>query len=246
MKQNLFGQKFNRYTVIGGPETRNKKTYWECECDCGTIKWVRADQLKSGTTKSCGCYRVDTFIENNKKRQTADLTNKRFGKLIAICPTDNRKDGRVVWQCMCDCGNIYYCDSHSLQLKRVSSCGCMRSYGETKIEQLLRDNNIPYETQKRFNECRFEDTNHMAIFDFYIDNKYLIEYDGEQHFYYKNNPHTWNTANNFEKTKEHDNYKTNWCLNNNIPLIRIPYTHLNELCIEDLLLDTTKFLIEGE
>ena len=30
----------------------------------------------------------------------------------------------------------------------------------------------------------------------------------------------------------------------NIPLIRIPYTRLNDLCLEDLLLETSTFIIE--
>ena len=30
---------------------------------------------------------------------------------------------------------------------------------------------------------------------------------------------------------------------NNIPLIRIPYTHLQDLCLEDLQLETSKFII---
>ena len=34
-----------------------------------------------------------------------------------------------------------------------------------------------------------------------------------------------------------------WCKDNNIPLIRIPYTHYKELKIEDLLLETSKFKI---
>lgn len=45
------------------------------------------------------------------------------------------------------------------------------------------------------------------------------------------------------KDKELDEYKNQWCKENNIPLIRIPYIHLNDLCIEDLLLETTNFLI---
>ena len=36
--------------------------------------------------------------------------------------------------------------------------------------------------------------------------------------------------------------KNQWCKDNNIPLIRIPYTHLNNLCIEDLILETSKFI----
>ena len=76
-------------------------------------------------------------------------------------------------------------------------------------------------------------------FDFYIDNKYIIEYDGKQHYDPK---YAWNSFQ-YEQTKNHDEMKTQWCKKNNIPLIRIPYTHLNELCLDDLKLETSKFII---
>lgn len=81
-------------------------------------------------------------------------------------------------------------DTHSLQQGNVSSCGCLRSKGEEKIKKILEENNIKFKQQYKFNNCIFPDTKYPAIFDFYVENKYLIEYDGEQHFYYKNNPHT--------------------------------------------------------
>ena len=119
----------------------------------------------------------------------------------------------------------------------------MRSVGEESIKNLLLKHNISFEEQKKFDTCRFPDTKYLAKFDFYIENKYLIEYDGEQHFYYKNNPNTWNTEENYKKVIFNDNYKSNWCKENNIPLIRIPYTHLKELSLEDLLLETSKFIV---
>lgn len=242
--ENLIGQIFNYFTVIGGPIHKNKKIYWSCKCKCGNIKEIRSDQLKSGTTKSCGCFKKEILIKNNIDRQTLDLTNKRFGKLIALEKTNLRSsDGRVIWKCLCDCGQICYVDTHSLQEGKKKSCGCLKSDGEFIIEQLLKENNIEYQRQFSFNNCRFKDTNYLAKFDFYINNQYLIEYDGEQHFYYKNSLHTWNTEENYKKVKEHDEYKNNWCKQNNISLIRIPYTILNELKIEDLLLETSKYVI---
>lgn len=234
--ENLVGKKFNLYTVIDGPirKENTKKIYWKCQCDCGTIKDVRGDQLKAGTTKSCGCLKNKIFIENNIKRQTLDLTGFRYGRLIAIEPTNERKDGRVVWKCICDCGNVCYYDTHSLQGKKVKSCGCMRSEGEDTIRKLLLQYNIPFEEQKTFKTCVFNDSGYLAKFDFFIDNKYLIEYDGEQHFYYKNNEHTWNNKDNYERVKEHDKYKNKWCKDNKIILLRIPYTALDKLKIEDL------------
>lgn len=47
----------------------------------------------------------------------------------------------------------------------------------------------------------------------------------------------------FQKTISHDRQKEQWCKENKIPLIRIPYWHLDELTIDDLLLDKTKFLL---
>jgi hypothetical protein len=37
-------------------------------------------------------------------------------------------------------------------------------------------------------------------------------------------------------------FKNQWCKENNIPLIRIPYTHFEDICLEDLLLES-KFRI---
>ena len=57
--KDLTGQKFNHLTVVCLDEERStsKRKYWICECDCKdhTRKSVRADQLTSGKTKSCGC-----------------------------------------------------------------------------------------------------------------------------------------------------------------------------------------------
>ena len=74
-------------------------------------------------------------------------------------------------------------------------------------------------------------------FDFAIFNnqnklKYLIEYDGTQHFEYTDSG--WNTKNHFEYTQKHDELKNNYCKSNNIPLIRIKYTQYDSLTVKDL------------
>jgi len=65
--KNLIGQRFGRWTVVAraGSYTNNNcglKTsipQWVCECDCGTVAIVLSTNLKSGASKSCGCYRDD-------------------------------------------------------------------------------------------------------------------------------------------------------------------------------------------
>ena len=65
--ENLIGKKFGNLTVISlyskEPRIRNglKDGYfykYNCECDCGKKTIVSKEHLKSGHTKSCGCYHL--------------------------------------------------------------------------------------------------------------------------------------------------------------------------------------------
>lgn len=110
---------------------------------------------------------------------------------------------------------------------------CNESQGEKQItlwiERRLIDN-IP---QKRFDDCR--DINTLP-FDFYIPElNVCIEYQGEQHYHPVNfgGISDEDAYNNFLVTQRHDKIKSNYCINNNIKLICIPYwedvdTYLNE------------------
>lgn len=54
----------------------------------------------------------------------ADLTSERFGKLVAIRPTDQRRHGTVVWECLCDCGKTCEVPLGTLTNGHRKSCGC--------------------------------------------------------------------------------------------------------------------------
>lgn len=57
-------------------------------------------------------------------RYTIDLTGQRFGRLVAIEPTAQRRRGCVVWRCRCDCGREFYAASNALHHGDIRSCGC--------------------------------------------------------------------------------------------------------------------------
>lgn len=62
-RYNLVGCKFGRLNVVSRAprgERKNRRAMWNCVCDCGAKVVVGADALKSGHTKSCGCFSVDT------------------------------------------------------------------------------------------------------------------------------------------------------------------------------------------
>ena len=52
------------------------------------------------------------------------LLNTRFGKLLVINKTNLRKNSRIVWECICNCGNTKLVPSNYLLAGRTKSCGC--------------------------------------------------------------------------------------------------------------------------
>ena len=75
--KDISGEKFNFLTVIKQvpkpPHLKNNHTYWLCRCDCGNEKIIDQRALKSGNTKSCGCYgklsSKNNILKYNMKKQ---------------------------------------------------------------------------------------------------------------------------------------------------------------------------------
>ena len=65
----LTGERFGRLTITGraGSDAQRKPT-WRCICDCGNIVVVRGAALKSGHTRSCGCYSHDIHTKHGEER----------------------------------------------------------------------------------------------------------------------------------------------------------------------------------
>ena len=51
---NVTEREQSRLTIIRKLR-RGKRAYFECQCSCGTTKTIRADNVLSGLTQSCGC-----------------------------------------------------------------------------------------------------------------------------------------------------------------------------------------------
>lgn len=231
----LTGKQFNRLKVLEKADKRGNEWYWKCQCECGNICFVCGSNLRRNRTKSCGCLKQES--DRKPKNNVKDLLNQKFGNLFVIARDGSDARGEAKWLCQCDCGQKVSVLGSNLRSGHTQSCGCDRSSkGEKKIASLLIENAIPFSTQKRFEELG------ALSFDFYVNNHYLIEYDGETHYQY--NLHGWHDEEQLKAQQMRDSRKNQWCLENNIPLIRIPYTHFKDLCIEDLKLETTTFLVK--
>ena len=56
----LTGQRYGRLTCLRWESrhmTSRREIFWEVECDCGTVKWVKSQVLRSGKAMSCGCLK---------------------------------------------------------------------------------------------------------------------------------------------------------------------------------------------
>lgn len=243
---NELNNRYGKLIVIKQDVSKNHRVYQQCQCDCGNIVSVSGTALRLGQTTSCGCNQRNHIrqLGYNKK---LDLTNQKFNLLTPLEPTDKRThDGHsVVQKCKCDCGNICYVGATYIKNGNIKSCGCLHSKGEQKITSLLLNNNIKYEKEKIFKDCIFE-SGFPAKFDFYLpEYNCLIEYDGEQHYRCTNNGQDNN--NYFKKLQKRDAIKNQYCKQNNIILIRFPYTDYENMKIEDLLPKTSKYIInKGE
>lgn len=224
------------YTLLSN-EYKNNRTYLFYICnkhlDKGPLKITLRDFLSGKGCKYCGF------------QKSADAKKKPTELYIQLCNEMNFEYvGRYVDPKTETSVIQYICKKHpqaGIQCKsarnleqRIGCPICSTLKNEKLISDILNRWGYKFEQQKRFPDCR--DKNPLP-FDFYLpDFNVLIEYDGEYH--YKSIPRKSNDNDadyRLESTQRHDNIKTNYCKQNNLYLIRIPYWKQND--IEYILFD---------
>lgn len=92
-------------------------TKWLCQCDCGETILVCSSPLRSGAQKTCG---------KHSRGKHKDITGIRFGMLVVVAKTDRRtRKKEVLWECLCDCGQMILCRASKLRRGESKSCGCL-------------------------------------------------------------------------------------------------------------------------
>lgn len=246
---NLIGQKYGLLTVVEDLGSKDKKRWWRCKCECGGEKITHTAALRHGSTKSCGCLRYKTGIYkyNQEQSEQSKISNgTRFGKLVVIedigfIPHVEGHQRRG-YKCLCDCGNECIVSGNQLKSGQKKTCGhCETSIGEYNIIQLLKQYNINFKhdspledlTNKCGRKLRFD----FILYDKNNNIMRIIEFDGRQHVTGPDTNYWGHTTDSLETIIEKDNIKNEYCLKNNIPLIRIPYWKRDKITIEDLLED---------
>lgn len=204
-------------------------------CPIHGIHEVRADGLLQGKQ----CPKCANVIKNQKHTQTTLPYRQQslYERILKVCEEKNYILKTKKEEIKNNLTYItYICPFHGEHKMRtynfINGKGCPdcapSSKGEIRVKKFLDDCNIKYTRQHTFDDCK--DVN-LLPFDFYLSEcNLIIEYSGQQHY----EPiEYFGGEEKFLIQQKHDKIKKEYCENNNINFLEIPYWEFNE--IEDIL-----------
>ena len=194
------GQQWGSLKVLreGGVHIKpngKKSNKWVCECLCGVKVSVRAEFLKNGDIRSCGC---GGSIAPNQKFGMLKTIKK--GKPY-IRPNGTR---HTTWICECTCGVVTTVHASHLLEGQTSSCGCKTTTRlENAVELSLNRLDVSY--KKEYTPKSLANNGFQYRLDFYLpEHKVNIEADGK----------AWHRDGNKYKSAEeqraYDRYRNWW------------------------------------
>ena len=159
------------------------------------------------------------------------LNDINCNALFYLC--DNKYKNYPTIYCKCECGNVFYTNFGAIKNGqfRCQQCTNYISVIENKVKNWLDKKNFEYIQQKNFDDCINDKTNNPLYFDFYLPKcNCCIEVDGKQHY----EPVKFHNETDLEAENElkdriyRDNIKNNYCIKNNIKLIRIKQNEIEK------------------
>lgn len=171
----LTGKKFGRLTVLNKAGSgKNKSLLWNCVCDCGREVVIDGLYLRSGDTKSCGCYRKECA---SKRMSTHKMSKTRLYRVWAgvknRCYNENASNYKYY-----GAKGITMCDEWKDSFESFRNWAIASGYNENARPQECTldriDNNSGYSP----NNCRW--ANHQEQCNNQSSNK-IIAFNGESH-----------------------------------------------------------------
>lgn len=132
VREDLTGRRYGRLTVCREIKQAEKAAaITGCAGATAGKKNVEESHLKTGHTKSCGCYRKE--LPSSRR---IDLTGRQFGRLKVLEEADNSNRTGEYWKCVCSCGRLIEVSKESLCAGKTKSCGCLQA--ETRKKNMKK------------------------------------------------------------------------------------------------------------
>lgn len=232
-RRNDIGKKFNRLKILD-IDWESHPIMARCLCDCGNEITIVKSDVTSGHTRSCGCLQKESAGDANAIDYSGMVSPSG---VLFIRKYRRNEHNQWLWECKCPCcGELFVELPSRVNNGHKTSCGCSTtSSGERMVSKILDDIGVCYVKQYSFLDCTHI---YRLRFDFaiFIDGvlSCLIEYDGEQH----DAPiDFFGGESAFNKQKQRDLIKDNYCLDNSYPLLRIQH-NMNIQDIKSTIINT--------
>jgi len=118
------GDVFQRLTVLGfSHKDKRSRRHYRVRCECGTIKTVQGTLMRTGNTKSCGCWSREIAGTRNKIPNNGAIVNflilqyKRHARDRGIEFLLKREE--VDWLVRQPC---HYCGIDAGNITRIKNC----------------------------------------------------------------------------------------------------------------------------
>lgn len=188
---------------------------------CGHIYKVTPNDFLNNGTRCPECYGNKRKTTDRFKEEVYNLVGNEY---VVLGEYKNCKTKIKIKHNKC--GNVWeITPSHFLGRRRCPECSSSRM--ENRVFEILNKKNINYTYQAKLKGCNSNQGNAL-LFDFKIETPetIMIECDGRQH--YEPNDY-FGGEKGYKKRKCHDLIKDNYCQQNNISLLRIPYWEKNNI-----------------
>lgn len=202
-------------------EYLNNSTKMKFRCGCGEIFYTSWSEFNRKTPNNTNrkCNKCTEQYTWNYNEVVEFVKNNSECELLE----NNYKTLHTKMRFKCSCSEEFFATFREFRdrmKRRCNTCSKKRSSFEEHIVHILNKHNIKFVEQYTYDNCIGVKGVNRTPFDFYLpDYNTLIEADGQQHFEIK----FGRTEGEFLETQQNDSIKTKFCIDNNIPLIRIPY-----------------------
>ena len=186
------------------------------KCICGNIDYK--NQARELIRKRCCCSKCNKSAKKNTQKFILEMNEINPNIII----TGEYVNAETPISYICECGNEHK-SSPSLLLMGHRCGHCNMSKSEYITKEYLQNHNIKYNYDYKFDDCA---NKKQLKFDFYLpDYKICVELDGEHHYM----PVRFKGISEERALERHlytktlDIIKNNYCIEQKINLIRIPY-----------------------